>query len=153
MHACIEPLHLTEANRECLRHLIRSISPHFEEELWEKVNLQKAIEAEKARLNAESLRAQAQMNTTSHTGYGGGGGASSVIFTSGPPVGSVTVYGGGGGGGGSVNILNPGAGPITLGSTAPYVSHGTGFTAYDANSIAEASRLMGLGKTGGGWSK
>ena len=51
-----EPLHLTPENRDCIRRLVRLITPNFEAELWERVSLARA----RAREAEESLRA-AQM--------------------------------------------------------------------------------------------
>lgn len=50
----VEPLYLTEENKELVRQLIRKITPNFEPELWAKVKIEDA----KAEAEKEALRAQ-----------------------------------------------------------------------------------------------
>lgn len=139
----MEPLHLTAANRECLRELVRKITPDFEEKLWAEISFRKAEEERKIKEAAEALKhyaqmqaGQAQQNTVTYGQYGNA-----------VSVGSGVIYTG------STNITTTTA-PCSLGGTVCvpaqanpiYVSQGTGFSTYDP-------QAMGLGKAGGGWTK
>lgn len=122
-------LHLTEANKECLRNLVRAITPDFEERLWDDIRARqrKREEAEKI------LREQAQASQASQTGWAG---------PPSPYLSSVTT--------GTANVIIPGPLIYTAGTTAAtvvqpiYQSVGTGFTSYDATAQSAYGGMQGL---------
>jgi hypothetical protein len=124
----IEPLHLTEDNREALRALVRQITPQFEEELWNKVNLHhEELLRQKQEAQAAMAQQQARMaQQTASTIYGGAAGAVGQIFTT---TGTVSATGGpftisNGALGGGLNTA-------TTNASVPYYQPvGTGFTSY-----------------------
>lgn len=159
----MEPLHLTEANRECVRELVRKITPHFEEEMWERINLRMAEERKKreeAEFQMQQMAALSQSQTAA--GLAALAGQQSNVVPYGPygTLGSTLV----GGVGttitsGYANITTPLPSISVTQATAPpsqliYTSSGTGFTSYDPvppMTSAEAKAIMGLGKKGSGW--
>lgn len=76
------PLHLTEENRECIRALVRQITPDFEEQLWEKVNLRRHEAERQIKEAAEQMARlkswQQQQGLASQWGIG----STTPIFTS-----------------------------------------------------------------------
>lgn len=122
----MEALHLTEENRECLRALVRQITPDFEEELWDRLRVRIEKErAAQAALEEMQRRAQYQqagqgmMGTTTITTTGvgavGAGYASPLFGNVVPNTPPLTIYAN------STAAVPP---------PSIYQSVGTGFTTY-----------------------
>lgn len=123
------PLHLTEANKETIRALVRLISPRFEEAVWDKVRVVQE-EEEKHRLMNERFRQAAKSMTAA---------MAQNIYNTSPTVQSLFQNAAASKAMGLQNALSGTTGTV-------YVPTGTGFTVYDAE-----AKLMGLGKAGSGW--
>lgn len=126
-----EPLHLTPENRECIRRLVRLITPNFEREVWERADLTaaKVRAMEKAMREAAQMQAaQQQQNwppslTAANT--------NPFAHSASPMFRQLAATG-------TANI------PITPGPI--YQSIGTGFTPYGPLDTEQGLQLVGLAK-------